>query len=1592
MWVLFLNELANRTAYKDQKVWFMRTLKASVKNVFVRGQKVQSAICTPSTKPIFRSESARYVLYVQMSKEMWDFDGSGSGEIMFSKVINGFLPELFKRWQQMNARHLVTVVLFTRMQYETDLGADSVSQACRPKINGGIGTNGGQHSDFYRVVVSDMSSGEWTDILARLKIEFKIFLRDITIRRPSLSLGGGLLGASDECPEWVISGQPCIAARGNILEAINLASSQFSYDRIDRDLVRTGVSVAVITSGTGLFEVDHQLLVTTTENLVAIGIGIDLICLARMPLHSIPLFKYKKPHIETRQPASEESWARDAAWLDSSSSKSTEFVSAELVPASLLENSTQSERGTNRGAKAAVWCYGVPHWIDVSFWTSPSEDSPRQPERLKRSTDGSPTLSLSRQRKAFRPRVRMYELQMLGVMEDAMNDISIPYLTPVPRIERSSPSFRATKRPPNQEPNLGEFGHLGSPTSSLTSSLWLSPSFKANAVPTSRQLNQYMTNYDEEVFRDLQIREPSKTVKPKLDRQHTRHSAESKYHRHKLKIPPGGHPSSPNEKREDLGSDSRPNDIIQLDGVKKPRQRRVPTKSVKNDADIRSSPISRQIRFGPRGFRVTAPKAIASTEVTAEHAKSESLWGQSLRMQLSKSTTAAASTTQDGTKFAPRPMSTHSVGSNKDRLEQSQSSDSDAQDSSRPIPIRRATAIRIPDDSGGAHSQDKHVPIESTYKRDQSLHSKSKREERDTDDRSTFREAGVDVPTHSQVLTPGTGMASWLTALNPSNPKADISLPSRLGRWQHVFPRPLRASKIKWKSLCSPAAVPISTEDFPSAEQLSEEYHKLSYLMNVPKEDELSERPRSGNWLLREMVSLRLSHGFQIVAGSQQSQQEKWDAFDKDLSVNDGAVLHELFKVGSFHRLRYIKDEAVQVTCFIRHSTTTLATGIGSNAGFIYKPAIRTMLAETYATQDIKIIPRREDFDWQEIDAFVAGHAKRQPNELAEGLPFWRARFVLIPVDPPINHRRSLQPPNEDNEEEIRLEGIRKLTQMWQRFRYIPPDERRFQAPARRRKDTNPLDIMYQTRNPSSIVSAEKGNMAENSATGKLVELLPESELFQRSNLNLGLLAQTIQGEKGVRMMDRRWHWRLHYNCFIGFEFTSWLLQNFRDIDSRDEAVELGNELMTTGLFQHVEQRHNFRDGNFFYQIASDYRAPRPEARAWFGTRKSVPPTPISEDAGKDFTNRPGSRASSNAGDNSEDDGLTPTADKQTLGVALSKSMLYDVDHRKKSYRPELIHLHYDRLHNPDNCYHIRIDWMNVTSKFIKDAIVSWAITVERFGLKLVQIPLAEACAITKMHPFRAPYSVVLARHPPSKQPEHQACLDVGSFSIPTGTEKHFYQKTLLKTFDYVLDFEAAKDFPPDVDVTYSWGKPDYKYPQYIHRSGVLLAQITDDGNFLLLANRLYNNRSRTGQEAATAGDSELHDRKTHGIRAAGHHGSPRASPFSSPTIQPTADVPLAHRSVPLATYATPEQLKNELESFCRDETALDAFYNDVLNKPPLAGRRTPYLESTIPTLGLPPSLSLRDGSPASGGSGSNTKAVENGSPGLTGLSHVTGS
>ncbi|OQD67388.1 hypothetical protein PENDEC_c037G05387 [Penicillium decumbens] len=1551
MWRLVMSELIDRIIYKGQKITFMGSVKATVKNIFIREKKVLSGYFSPNTIPVFRSESAKYVLFIQMSREMWDFDSEGSGDILFSRVINGFLPELFKRWAGSDAKHLVTIVLFTRVEYDASIHP-SLAKLDAGTSNNSSGPNNVPTRDFYRVVVNDMASGHWTTILDELKKNFRTFLRDVSIlKTDDLDAAAGSGVKIPSKPHTAtIAGRPSTALRGNILEAIHLASAHLAFDHIDRDMVHTGTSIIVITPGSGVFEVSYESLASTTEALASRGIAIDLVCLSPMPLHSVPLFKYRDPgelYSGNTTSACNTPKGNTSPEVHHSISSLVSRISY-LSPSSYLSATRMGERGNLRSRD---WSYGIPHWLDISYW---SPETYREARRILKNDPNAPIpFTVTRPSKAFTPRVRMYEIQMMGVMESEQSNISIPYLlegNTMSRLRewpRPNPIVHAPPRTRFAPSSLKAHYSDSRRPEPFLESVADQNEIQASGQPKSRKsVMTWMDQYDDNIFsvrpkrRQLQRPKPKRLSEPEVQAAgaHERMSARSILHLREQEM--GG-----NERTQSLlprrldGSISASKSPVSVSS-KSPSPNNPAIKS----AAPKSSRISRTISFALRGLSATPPRAQASTGVHVENANALPMSNQRPSGGTFSDTKSITSLSLSESTSTPTIVDPSSRPSTPPKV----SMDSKVTPS-KPIsirgPLKKLETEELPERGGGAQGSLPTSTAEAPF-------NEEGREEgpgRPNDHKIgiTLNHGSRDASVRS---SPSKALSPWVRSVNPCNtPKDVLRNTSWFGRWQHAYPRPPHVAVVKWKSLKSPAVLPLTTEEFPTASELASDYLQTPYRVFPNDDADGYEAPKTRGILLREMISLRLSHGFQIVVGktvaevSAQPALGSLNVFDTRGLERDGVTVF-LSKGNAIHRLICVHGGEIEVTRFTHQTAATLASCKRANLT-LYQPAMRTILNPEYEVKDIKLDPTAEEYNWNYADNYVAGHRDYLHNP-AQQLHFWRVRYVLIPMQLHPNSRRHLQPFNEDNEEEIHLLGISQLTHIWQRHKYVSPEEKRFDTSTKKR-DQNPLNIMYQTRNPSEVVAAELDRvlLTDPRLDNPPAQLLPESELLERSSVNLSSLAQMIQGEKGVRMMDRRWHWRLHYNCFIGFEFTTWLLQNFRDIDTREEAVEFGNELMKHDLFQHVEKRHNFRDGNYFYQICPDYRTTRPESRgSWFPQLgKSTPSTP----APGNVKDSPSSlhTHSDDADERIPPTPTTPSKTKNKVAILLSKSLKYDVDNRKRSNRPEVIDLHYDRLHNPENCFHIELSWMNTTPKLIEDAVLSWASTAEKFGLKLVQVPIAEASAIDKTQPFRKPYRIKL-KVPPPKGPVHTV-FNNASFAQAGPPDTLYYQKSLLRKFDFVLDFEAATAFPADVEVSFSWGKPDYKYPQFIHRTGSILAQITDEGDFLLLANRLVSTRSVASRDTGRYD----HSRE--------YRTSPRLSPLTRPIPETGSPISLGPTSIDSANlYRAPEHILAGLVDFCNDAAQLEQFYSENHARP-VSNKVEPaaHLDVSIPSLELPASV-----------------------------------
>ncbi|KAK0563054.1 vacuolar membrane-associated protein iml1 [Tilletia horrida] len=580
MWRLAMS-LEDRCVYVGQKINFAGIVRATVTRLWINERRVHCGYVAANTKPIFRSESAKINLFIQLAREMWEFDEDG--ELYYEKCLTGFIPALLKRWRAAETNHVISVILFARVFYDehevvmlrqrhpSNVNGDPTNPASThsaPEIPIRQDAQGRYYADYFKVVLDLESHPDWAGVMEHLKEEFFRFQHDILlIRKPHhCDLNSTNAPTSDtleteksrivqETPLYksgyqdsralrlvlreqvALAGSLSYSYEGSILEAINLTLNPFDEHFIDRDLTRTGLSLIFVTAGTGHFEVDKKMLRVTTERMIECGIGLDLVCLTKMPLHSVPLFKFRselpdpvdyhypdrwdqagtnfgrpptahRPSIPTTvahpqlwAPKNATVQAPDPLYFDSArssvsgnsalqspqittssaastfgrastnaaaiaaamsssnmSSGTANTISAAAGRAATAANAPSaampvkgaagqaSSQSTSHGTKtqaqyskasvpastssqqvitsgkphsshhlnlnllgpSQIEFYSMPHWIDCSFYNL-QMDKPFRADR-------------------FVPRCKMFEVQMMGIMENELADISIPYL------------------------------------------------------------------------------------------------------------------------------------------------------------------------------------------------------------------------------------------------------------------------------------------------------------------------------------------------------------------------------------------------------------------------------------------------------------------------------------------------------------------------------------------------------------------------------------------------------------------------------------------------------------------------------------------------------------------------------------------------------------------------------------------------------------------------------------------------------------------------------------------------------------------------------------------------------------------------------------------------------------------------------------------------------------------------------------------------------------------------------------------------------------------------------------------------------------
>ena len=168
MWSL-KNSVSNTCVYNGKRFSELG-IRANIKDIVVKGVSVPCAFITPATRTIFRSASAKFFIFIQMSREMFSFEEDG--ELFYEKCVYGFLPELFRQWKTNGCNHIVSIVLFGRVIYKN---------SCKSELKHTLSMDsfGRYYRDFYRVVIDWENMSDWDSVLTPIRRELMRFQKDV---------------------------------------------------------------------------------------------------------------------------------------------------------------------------------------------------------------------------------------------------------------------------------------------------------------------------------------------------------------------------------------------------------------------------------------------------------------------------------------------------------------------------------------------------------------------------------------------------------------------------------------------------------------------------------------------------------------------------------------------------------------------------------------------------------------------------------------------------------------------------------------------------------------------------------------------------------------------------------------------------------------------------------------------------------------------------------------------------------------------------------------------------------------------------------------------------------------------------------------------------------------------------------------------------------------------------------------------------------------------------------------------------------------------------------------------------------------------
>uniref|UniRef100_A0A8C5FSI2 DEP domain-containing protein n=1 Tax=Gadus morhua TaxID=8049 RepID=A0A8C5FSI2_GADMO len=693
-------------------------------------------------------------------------------------------------------------------------------------------------------------------------------------------------------------------------------------------------------------------------------------------------------------------------------------------------------------------------------------------------------------------------------------------------------------------------------------------------------------------------------------------------------------------------------------------------------------------------------------------------------------------------------------------------------------------------------------------------------------------------------IRPG-GYTPQRALINPFAPsRMPMKLTSNRRRWMHTFPvgetqnmEELQGSQqadpahtslsappsvprfcctvgVDWKSLTTPACLPLTTDYFPERPALQNDYTQGCYDLLPPSDLERREDEgpvMSAPQVFEEFICQRLMQGYQIIVQSHAKKTQATMAtplgssplYSRGLvslrAAEEEETLYWLSMGRTFHKV-CLKDKIITVTRYLPKYPY-------ESAQIQYSYSLCPPHCEaSFRSCWVEFCHERlEQYKWNYLDQYICS-AGSEDFSLIDSLKFWRTRFLLLPAG---GARRVA---DGDGHWDVYGEGVGGGAGDWVMLdgfiRFLEGlnrIRRRHRSDRIIRKSTTmkghqgaaPPHYQPEPAAPPAVGSWSSPLGDWSSPLGDWSSCLA----YKRTMTGVQLLPE----QKG-----------LPRSCFISAEVTHWLVNNVEGVATHIMAVEIMQKMLEDGLIAHAsgDAMRTFIYGSYFYCVppaAPGSAAAAVEDFAAFQRKWFEVAFLLEERRACDLPafllpwlpSRPASYASRHSSFSRSFGGRSQATTLLAATVPDQKTVTLDVDINNRSERSEWCSCYYHGNFSLNTAFEVKLHWMAVTSAVLFEMVQGWHRKAASCGFLLVpvlEVPFALTSSLYG-DPLRGQLFIPLHTHCLLRSP-------TDSFEPETYWERmQLFQEAILYRFGFVQDRASASTF----------NFPAENKPQYIH-------------------------------------------------------------------------------------------------------------------------------------------------------------------------------